>query len=196
MGITDNTSTHYIAMYSHNRPERRYMYRGPLLLADRYGHSLLSRLEDNNSKAAYRCIMFYIGDNSLEYCVSGLMLRGVSGQNFGGTQAVCVPFVAIHVSNDDILDSPQFTEIRRRTLYSLHPNASVLIGHVRNERGGPLFTLCDSIFSHLKRIKNGLFYQNNSIILRTVAPDELIQIDELEPEIWSAAISSLLAEKS
>lgn len=193
--ISSEYGTLFNYMFSHNAPNAERIYKGEINIADRYYFSLLKRFEpDNHAHTAFRSISFYVGSGFLERCLSGLMLRGVTGHGPGGTQAVAVPFVALRVPEDGSIRNPSLVELRENEgLYRLSENSSLLLGEINAHPFEELFRTCESIFSSIKQ--SGLTNENHPVVLRTIIPASLRHIGELNYNVWRRRIKQYFSTR-
>ena len=180
--------------YSHNHLGREYLYKGKSNTAERYYFSLMTRQHEHvKSMESYRCVAFNIGEGMWESCLSGLMLRGVTGEG-AAKRAVAVPFLALRSGEKDSLVEPNWLLLDAAPgadrVYRLAPKSHVLIGEIRARWYPKLFAICDSIFKQIGDLKAGLF-PTNRMVLNTLAPSNLRDIAELNFKDWARVVDSL-----
>lgn len=139
-------------MYSHTQPKLKYLYRGNIDISMKYLFSLIRRQHEYNPELeAFRTVALYIYD--ARHCLSGIMLRGVTGRT--GNRAVGVPFIAIKtpVDTDTLVKNPP--EIKRGHIYHIKDN--LIIGEIQSRFSSTvsLFSFCDRIFKALHEITHG-----------------------------------------
>jgi hypothetical protein len=180
-------------MYSHNNaPDKKYLYKGSGHFSSRYYSSLLVREHEVwQDQGAFRCITIYSGPRTHPDRLSGLMLRGVSGE-VGGDQAVAVPFIALKTSEESDLTAPDFVRGGRDGIYRVHRDGYVMVGVIDKKNSKDLFEWCDSVFAALKELRRGFRYDND-IVLHTVAPSDLISVDQLASARWEKMVQSYFA---
>jgi hypothetical protein len=175
-----------MVMYSHTQPKREYLYAGSISINNKYCFGSLSRQhEDFESLRTPRSVVMYISEP--EACVSGIMLRGVSGNTTIRT-AIAVPFIAIRSPYDmNILRTANVTKLRR-DLYQLE--RGLIVGEISNTERNAAFQFCDAIFEKMKP----LIHNINGFVLQTIEPKTLC--DLVAPEAKSDNAYFLRWQKS
>jgi hypothetical protein len=197
-------------LVSHNRPEQRFLYTGEAEVEPRYYFVLLSRPHEEFKHArAHRCITFYTDHPRYAPCLSGIMLRGVSGGH--GKYAAAIPFVALRMPPAQSLHKMQQVTISNAAaqadaLRRVHPDSNLLIGEVREHWYKAVFDICHAIFSDEKFLRGtnnsakpvrGAAPQNEVLgtpgdpILKTVIDDVLKDIALLKQGRWVEAVQTI-----
>jgi hypothetical protein len=191
--VDETTRRATLRMYSHTQASSEFMYSGALYISHRYGFSLIQRKHDlNPDRLALRSLVLYVESKKVgprfaaSPCLSGIMLRSVSGQGGAGVaRAIGAPFVAIKAPDTRNFAEPDFIT-RPDALLELHTGRDLLIGEVANSN--VLFSFCNRVFSQIK-FQSGL-------IIQTVPPKTLRKIirsdmsgDDVYFAEWATAVS-------
>jgi hypothetical protein len=159
-----------VHMYSHTQPRKKHLYSGPVSANNKYCFATITRThEDFEGISTSRS--FVLDISAAEACVSGLMLRGVTGRS--GTWATAVPFVAIKSP----YEVPMLlnNEITRLSLGVYEIEHALVLGDIKDNQASPMFEFCDALFKELKP----LVHNSNGFSLQTVASRKLCElIDE------------------
>jgi len=175
-------------MYSHTNS---FLYEGKGHASTRYFSSLLIRQhEEFAEKTAFRCITLYVGYRALTKRLCGLMLRGVTAEK-AGSQAVAIPFIGLRVPENFGLRTPDNGPRDRNEPYCLHNGGHILVGTVsKKKKVKEIFDWCEEVFDTIKSMKNGLFYNDQKIVLHTIAPTDLLEVDALDYERWKQLVDN------
>ena len=189
LGVRNNKI--FNRMYSHsNGPQPKYLYEGEGHAGGRYYSSLLIRPHEVlEGQGAFRCLTLFTGSTALDDCLSGLMLRGVSG-NRGGRQAVALPLIALRIPNGASLSEPDFVSFGRPGPHRVHRDGYLMLGDIGSRpRYKALYDWCNSIMQSMRSLKDGVI-SGNDIVLHTVTPSDLSEIEGLDFKSWKAAVDA------
>jgi hypothetical protein len=183
-----------LTMYSHTQPKERYRYRGYMTVNNKYCYGICTREhEDYDDLPTPRCIVMHVSDP--EPCLSGIMLRGVSGLTTGKV-AIGVPFLAIKTPYSATTLTTKALKRIRANLFQIEP--ALLVGRAaKGDRySRKIFDFCDAIFSELR----SAILNTNGFTLQTVDSDLLwttLNSSKIRGEsyffAWDAATSELVA---
>jgi hypothetical protein len=135
-------------MYSHTQPSRDYLYSGSIEMNYKYCFGLMKRPHEHiDDIYSIRSIVLYSASN--KECLSGILLRGVTGQH-GAKMAIAAPFVAI--KSDFSPNAIKTCAIREFIPLIYLLNDSLLLGEVKRDSllTNDIFLFCDNIFSSLR----------------------------------------------
>jgi hypothetical protein len=169
-----------LMMYSHTQPQERYRYRGYMTVNNKYCYGICTREHENyDDLPTPRCIVMHVTDP--EPCLSGIMLRGVSGLTTGKV-AIGVPFLAMKTPYNATTLTTRAPKRVRTNLFEIEP--ALLVGRAsRGDRYSPkMFEFCDAVFSKLRPSISNI----NGFTLQTVDSDAL----------WSVLNSPTIREES
>ena len=156
-----------VLMYSHTQPKKEYLYSGAVSVNNKYCFGMLSRKhEDHESLRTPRSIVIDI--SAPQACISGIMLRGVTGRS--GQAAIAVPFVAIRSPCD--VGTLQSQEIERLDRGLNKIQDGLLIGEIGQSDQNEIFEFCDQLFKQLK----SPFHNSNGFTLQTINSMELCRL--------------------
>jgi hypothetical protein len=177
-------------MFSRNYPELKYIYHGTAVSAYVNYFSLLTRRHDKDpAENSFRCIALYIGEGADPRCLSGLMLRGVSGRSGETLQPAGVPFIALASGEEIDLEEPVFVQARKGNLYKLRGGSHVVVGDVSTETEPAMFAFCERIFHALAGNDKSPPVREQA--LRTTPPDRLRRIDAARFESWKPLVDQV-----
>jgi hypothetical protein len=179
-----------IFMYSHNLPDKEFMYSGEIDLTTRYGFTLIKRNNDSDggrSKNAYRelCLFYNFSRSSTSndyishQCISGLLIRGVRGEHTVGQPAVGMPFIAFRrlpLNQSEcphLLSNAEFQKEKDDLTSLLHDN-NILCGEIA-ETLNPLYSFCQSLFESVtSKSREGVSKTFSlNLVMRTISPADL-----------------------
>lgn len=164
-----SVSNHRLLMYSHTQPNSKFLYRGDIDINTQYLSGVLRREYENNAAyEAFRSIMMFV--MSPRDCLSGVMLRGVTGKT--GKRAVAVPFVAIRSPHSSTIMETSSLEEKYKDFYEI--GNSLIVGEVRiNDKVlEPIFSFCKKLFETLK----GTIQHGNGFVLHAIDLKELCNL--------------------
>jgi hypothetical protein len=180
-------------MYSHTTPQAGYMYRGDVHVASRYYHSLLIRRhESDEAKNAFRSIMFYVGTGAQPGCLSGLMLRGVSGRGDFGNQAAGFPFLALRTKGNHDFRKPDLLE-SASMIYRLHNTGHIIVGDIYEEGSTEIFGYCKALFDSIRQLQRGVFL-GTDLVIHTIPHATIRQHVAISLSKWENLVEKCFSE--
>jgi hypothetical protein len=177
---------------SNDHPSQKYLYEGNAFPAVRYYFSLMSRThESHDQRRAFRSIAFYSGEGRFEGCLSGILVKGMSGVN-SGRELAGLPFVAIPIAGTKSLREIDKVALAQpdplaEKLHLLYEDGSIIIGEVREKWYGDLFRYCRRIFDEPK-IKNAI--SRRALAIHTVSPGSFKETDVVDRSEWASLVAS------
>ncbi len=180
--------------FSHNLPDAGHMYEGHAEASTRYYFSLVSRRHEQlPQERSYRCISFHMGDGQYDICLSGVMLRGMSGASTK-KEAVGLPFFAIRLPDAESLRQAQPERLnaankRADPLYRLNGGGHILVGTVEQTWYPDLFDFCGGVFDN-ERVADAV-KNRHGLVIYTVQQHDLKRNGDLCAERWQGLASAV-----
>ncbi|ESQ90585.1 hypothetical protein ABAC460_08845 [Asticcacaulis sp. AC460] len=180
--------------YSYRQPERRFMYEGAGLGSIRYYFSMMSRQhEEAAGFSSFRCVSFYVSETEFNLSLSGVMLRGTSG-NAMQKSVAGIPFIAIKLSSARSLREVDPVRLENSSkkadvLNRLQRDGHLLLGSIERAWNEDLTAYCEKLFQY--PALKAAFETRHSQIIFTVPQNDLRDIDELSEEQWCTLSAGL-----
>lgn len=175
----------------HTRPE--LLYSGTATPAERYFFTLVVRPHEvHPERRALRSLAFYVAEDFDRSCLTGLMIRGMSGTNSDKGLA-SLPFVAIALENEAPLRDNKNVPIKKpkpganEMVVSKH-GGHLVLGDAHKNAYPTLFAFGDAIFNE-PAIRGSIM--RGGLKLRTIAPSVLKDAVGVDREAWEKVVADL-----
>ena len=197
IAIADGQCT--IRTFSHTGSRLEYLYEGEGHFANRYCSAIMHRQHEKHAGGvAFRCIMLYLGALADPKRISGVILRGVSGEA-GSDQPLGVPFIALRIPDSPPLNEADFTQGREDDFLRVHRNGSIVVGlamtmapDVEQSNTEAIYRWCHAIYQQLRNIEHCIKCSND-IVIHSIAPSELNRIRSLDHKVWRPLVDAHFA---
>lgn len=193
LGIEFKDGKLWNTSYSHQEPKPENMYVGSVELGQRYYCSLLKRKGPHGP--AYRCYTFFIGGKPrYKECLSGIMLRGMSGEEHTEEkQAVAVPFIALPTSMTLTLRKPDIAALNPPAenadpIHLLHKEGDIFLGIIPEHWYPGLFGYCRKVFTDPAFVEAS---RQHDVGLKTATARVLKSMPELTLRRWREVSADL-----
>jgi len=176
--------------YSHNFESDRSMYHGEVELGERYYMSLMKR--PGKDSPALRSITFYVGDDRYPPCISGLMLRGMTGGDGYEKHGVALPFLAIKTEGMRPFDTVDMVPLPRprahsSPLHRVHNDDNIIIGRITAKSYPVAFNWITEIVNSESIARPA---RPHRLTLHTI-PSDMLREREIDASSWQTIAESL-----
>jgi len=186
--ILFESGTCNIRTYSHAGAKPEYLYRGEGRFANRYCSALLERKHHRHAGGlAFRTIMLYVGAQATPQRISGVIMRGVSGEA-GPDQPLSMPIIALKIPNAPSLEAVEFQRGRTDDFHRIHRNSPLVVGVASNAQATvEIFEWCHTIYQKLREMTHCI-KSVNDIVIHSIAPSNMALVEELSSEHWTQLV--------